>query len=294
LRLEIYVNKQLALLVSSLLLASVVFAGCAAPQAPAVAPTATEAPAAEPTATTPPEPNATTAPTETAAPAATTAPSATPAATETPVPTAQPTATQAPPTATSAPATSAPATSAPVAAAAVFQIVPAESEARFKINEVLRGEPKLVIGVTSGVTGQLTVDPANPAATQVGEITVDASSLATDENMRNRAIRSFILDTGRFPNVKFTPTELTGLPATAAVGQVLAFKIAGDLTIRDITKPVVWDVTVTPESETRIKGLATVTIPLADFNLSIPDVPFVANVDDAVVLELDFVAQAGS
>jgi polyisoprenoid-binding protein YceI len=260
---------------TSLLLAAVVFAGCAGSDAPATsqpAAPATEAPAAAPTATAQPEPTSTTAPTATVPPAATAAPAeAAPEA----------------PTATTEPAEQ-------PAVAAVFAIVPAESEARFKINEVLRGNPKLVIGATSEVAGQLTVDPANPDATQIGEITVNAGALATDENMRNRAIRNFILNTGQFPSVTFVPTELTGLPASAAVGQPFSFKIAGDLTIRDVTRPVVWEATVTPESETRIVGLATATVPLADFNLSIPDVPFVANVDDAVVLELDFVAQSGS
>ena len=275
-------NKSITLLMISLMLAAVVFAGCAAPGAPAAsqpAAPATEAPAAAPTATAQPEPTSTTAPTATVPPAATTAPSE--AAPEAPTATAQPDPTEAPAEPTAQPA-----------AAAVFAIVPAESEARFKINEVLRGNPKLVIGATSEVAGQLTVDPANPGATQVSEITVNAGALATDENMRNRAIRNFILNTGQFPSVTFVPTELTGLPASAAVGQPFSFKIAGDLTIRDVTRPVVWDATVTPESETRIKGLATATVPLADFNLSIPDVPFVANVDDQVVLELDFVAAA--
>lgn len=281
-------NKSISLLMISLLLAAVVFAGCAAPGAPAAsqpAASATEAPAAAPTATAQPEPSSTTAPAATVPPAATAAP--TEAAPEAPTATAEPDPTVAPaePTAISEPAAQ---------PAAVFAIVPAESEARFKINEELRGNPKLVIGVTSEVAGQLTVDPANPGATQVSEITVNAGTLATDENMRNRAIRNFILNTGQFPSVTFVPTELTGLPASAAVGQPFSFKIAGDLTIRDVTRPVVWDATVTPESETRIKGLATATVPLADFNLSIPDVPFVANVDDQVVLELDFVAQAGS
>jgi polyisoprenoid-binding protein YceI len=224
----------------SLLLAAVVFAGCAAPGAPAAsqpAAPATEAPAAAPTATTQPEPTSTTAPTE--------------AAPEAPTATAEPDPTEAPAEPTAQPA-----------AAAVFAIVPTESEARFKINEVLRGNPTLVIGATSEVAGQLTVDPANPGATQVSEITVNAGTLATDENMRNRAIRNFILNTGQFPSVTFVPTELTGLPASAAVGQPFSFKIAGDLTIRDVTRPVVWDATVTPESETRIKGLATATVPL--------------------------------
>jgi len=177
------------------------------------------------------------------------------------------------------------------AAAGVFNIVAGESEARFKINEELRGAPKLVIGSTKQVTGQLSVDPANPGATQVGEVTVEAGTLATDENMRNRAINNFILKTGQYPTVTFKPTEFTGMPDSVQVGQPFSFKIAGDLTIAGVTRPAVWDVTVTPESDTRIKGLATTTIQRGDFNLVIPSVPFVANVGEQVTLELEFAAQ---
>ena len=274
-------RREILKLASILFVVVIALGGCSAQQAPqavgqpiavtaeaASAPTATEA-SVEPTA------QVTMAPTATEMPVEPTA-----EATATPAPAAAPTATAEP--------------QAPAAASRVFEIIPAESEARFKINEVLRGQPKLVIGVTTGVAGQLSVDPANPGATQVGEITVDAGTLATDENNRNRAIRNFILQTGQYPSVTFKPTEITGMPASVAVGQPFSFQIAGDLTIRDITGPVVWDVTVTPESDTRIKGLATTIIPRDDFNLAIPSVPFVASVEEQVALELDFVAQAGS
>jgi polyisoprenoid-binding protein YceI/predicted small secreted protein len=259
-------NKHITLLASALLLASVLLTGCGVVQEPQAAgqpiSTPTQTAAVLPTATTEPEPIAAEAPVATAEPAAT----------EAPVATAEP---QAP-------------------AAAIFEIVSAESEARFKINETLRGAPKLVIGATKQVSGQLSVDPANPRATQIAEIVVDASTLKTDENMRNRAINNFILKTGQYQSVKFKPTEITGLPASVEVGQPFSFQMAGDLTITDVTKPVVWEVMVTPESDMRIKGSATTTIQRGDFNLTIPNVPFVANVEDQVVLELDFVAQAGS
>src|SRR5262245_49608660 len=49
-----------------------------------------------------------------------------------------------------------------------FQIVPEESEARFFINEVLRGDPITVVGKTDQVAGQIAVDRANPTNTIVG------------------------------------------------------------------------------------------------------------------------------
>ncbi len=227
---------------------------------------ATQPPAAEPTAT----PESVAAPTETA-----------PAVEPTTAPVEEPTAT-AEPTAEPVPA----------AAPALFGIVQAESQARFIIDEVLRGAPKRVVGVTDQVAGQIAIDPANPAATQLGQIMVNARTLATDNEFRNRAIRNQILDTNSFEFVTFQPAELVGLPAAVTVGQPFTFQVVGDLTIKDVTRPMTFDVTVTPVSETRIEGLATITFPYRDFAVRIPQVPSVDLVADDVTLELEFVAVA--
>ena len=110
--------------------------------------------------------------------------------------------------------------------------------------------------------------------------------------MRNRAVKNRILQTDAYEFVTFQPTQLTGLPESAAAGEPLSFQIVGDLTIRDTTKQVTFDVTLTPVDETRLEGLATLTIPYGDFGLAIPDSPSVDTVADDVTLELEFVAVA--
>lgn len=172
----------------------------------------------------------------------------------------------------------------------IFEIVSAESQARFVINEVLRGSPKTVIGATDQVSGQLAVDPSDPAATQVGVIQVNARTLATDSNMRDRALKNWILQTNDYEFVTFEPSEVLSMPASVAVGESFSFQLAGNLTVRDTTVPVTFDVTVTPVSETRLEGMATLTIPYQDLNVSIPDLPSVDTVSDDLTLELEFVA----
>ncbi|MBL7163790.1 MAG: hypothetical protein ISS57_14410 [Anaerolineales bacterium] len=73
-----------------------------------------------------------------------------------------------------------------------FGIVQTESEARFTLDEVLRGNPKTVVGVTDQVTGEFEVDFDNPASSLVGEIQINADTLTTDNNFRNGAIQKFI------------------------------------------------------------------------------------------------------
>jgi polyisoprenoid-binding protein YceI len=178
--------------------------------------------------------------------------------------------------------------------ALTFTIDPSASEARFFVNEVLLGVPTEVKGVTSLISGTVTVDPANPAQSQVGAISVDASDLRTDRNLRNRAIRRFILESGRdeYQFITFTPTAISGLPEQAAPGDTFTFQVTGDLKIKDITQPVTFDVELTADSATQISGLAQAVVKRSDYNLEIPSAPGVADVTDEVRLELAFTALA--
>ncbi len=190
------------------------------------------------------------------------------------------------PTTSSAAADGAASGSGPI----VAQIVQEESEARFVIDEVLNNAPKTVVGATNQVAGEIAVDPQDPTKTRVGTIQVNARSLATDSEFRDRAIKNRILNTDQYEFVTFTPTQIVGLPANGSVGQSYSFQIIGDLTVRDVTKPVTFDVTATPISETRLEGTAQTTIRYADFGLTIPQVRQVASVSEQVRLEIDFVA----
>lgn len=170
------------------------------------------------------------------------------------------------------------------------QIVQDETEARFIIDEVLNNAPKTVIGVTNQVAGEFEIDPQDPTKSRVGVIQVNARTLTTDSDFRNRAIKNQILSTDQYEFITFTPKQLVGLPQSGSIGQSYTFQIVGDLTIRDVTREVTFDVTATPVSETRMEGSASTTLRYADFNISIPQVRQVASVSDEVRLEIDFVA----
>jgi polyisoprenoid-binding protein YceI len=188
-------------------------------------------------------------------------------------------------------ATSEAAASATTSSGAILaQIVSSESEAHFVIDEVLNNAPKTVIGTTDQVAGEISVDPSDPSKTQVGVIQVNARTLTTDSDFRNRAIKNQILSTDQYEFVTFTPTAISGLPESGAVGQSYTFQITGDLQIRDVTKQVTFDVTATPVSETRLEGSAQTTINYADWGITIPQVRQVASVSDEVRLEIEFVA----
>lgn len=191
-------------------------------------------------------------------------------------------------------ATDSNAQSAASGAGKTFQLTQEGTEARFYIDEVLMGQDKRVLGVTSQVEGQITLDPANPSSAQIGAIRINARDLRTDSDRRNGAIQRFVLESNQdqYQYVTFEPTAIEGLPASVTIGQPFTFSVTGNLTIRDITRAETFQVSVTPNSETELVGLGSATIARANYELSIPSVPSVANVSEEVLLEIQFRARA--
>lgn len=172
----------------------------------------------------------------------------------------------------------------------LYEINQADSRVTFTLQEDLRGARTTVVGTTDQVAGQISINLADLSTAQVGTIAINARTLLTDNNFRNNAIRNRILNTDQYEFITFTPTQIIGLPASATIGQEINFQITGDLTIRDMTNPVTFDVTATSVSATQLSGTATATVTRAAYNLVIPTVPNVANVTDEVQLTIDFVA----
>jgi polyisoprenoid-binding protein YceI len=182
-----------------------------------------------------------------------------------------------------------PASASPQSGVMIYQINQDESQVRFNIYEVLRGSPKDVIGISNQIAGQVAVDLNDLSTAQIGEIVINARTLETDDSRRNQAIRNRILFTDQYEFIKFQPTQISELSGSAAIGQSFTFKVTGDLTIKDVTKPVTFDVNLTVEALDRLSGSAKSSVNLADFNLVVPSVPFVANVGETMALETDFV-----
>lgn len=173
-----------------------------------------------------------------------------------------------------------------------YTVVQEESEVRFQLGELLFGAPNTVIGVTDQVAAQILIDFDDPQNSQVGVVQVNARTFVTDNSNRNGAINNRILDSGSFEFITFSPTAYIGMPQSVEVGQTIEFQIVGDLTIRDITNEVTFVATVTLVSEARLEGLASSSLLRGVYGLVIPSVAQVAEVDEEVILEIDFVALA--
>lgn len=191
---------------------------------------------------------------------------------------------------TPAPEATAPSTDAP---SGTYRIVPESSKASFSIFEMLRGEPKTVIGTTSNISGYFDANPSDLTEASISAIRINARAFQTDSTQRDNTTRRAILKTEDDANefIVFTPNAMEGLPAKAEVGQELTYRITGDLLVSGVTKEAVFEGKGKFISDTEFNGTASTTVLRSDYNLVVPSFPFLADVADIVSLQIDFVAK---
>lgn len=80
------------------------------------------------------------------------------------------------------------------------------------------------------------------------------------------------------------------MPADASMGEEVGFQVRGDLTIREITQPVTWDMTAAIDGDT-LSGTATTLIYMRDFGFEPPDIAGMLRVSDGVTVTVVFVAE---
>jgi polyisoprenoid-binding protein YceI len=169
-----------------------------------------------------------------------------------------------------------------------------QSEARFVIGEVLRGQPNTVVGATNQIDGSFIID-LDPAQVEIGEFVINVRTIETDDEVRDRTIRTLILESNRdeYEFASFRPTRIEGTPETIAFGDTLTLDVTGDLTVRDVTTETTFDMALTVVSEEELRGNATSTITWEELDITIPYVggnSIVASVEEELDLELEFVA----
>ena len=173
--------------------------------------------------------------------------------------------------------------------------VPSKSEARYRVREQLANVslPSDAIGKTNAISGTIVGKTDGTIVSSDSKFVVDLRTLVSDRSQRDGFLQSSVLQTNRYPNAVFVPTQTQGLASPVATSGQATFKLIGDLTIRDVTKPVTWDVTCKGEG-TEGTCQATTNFTFEYFNITQPRVPVVLSVVDNIVLELDIDLQRAS
>jgi polyisoprenoid-binding protein YceI len=175
----------------------------------------------------------------------------------------------------------------------VFSIVPEKSLIKFSINEVLRGSPFEVIGTSTVISGDVKINMTpNQSSISIGTLKINAKTFVTDDARRDGAIVRLILksDTPQNEFIEFTPKEISGVPNSILENEEFNFTVNGDLLISGVTKPATFISKATIKDGV-LTGVAEAEIKRSDYNLIIPNFPFIANVDDVFKITVNLVAE---
>lgn len=119
------------------------------------------------------------------------------------------------------------------------------------------------------VMGSWTINSADPAQTKA-EGTVDVTSMDSRNSQRDQHIsEAEYLDTAQFPNAAFNVTSFEGLPSEWKSGEAYDVSITGELTVKGITKEVVFTgQTVYDQGSLKLEASTVVTF--GDFGMKNP------------------------
>lgn len=147
----------------------------------------------------------------------------------------------------------------------------------------------VVVGTTPGVTGKIVLNYDADEIIEMAEFTVDMTGLATDQNRRDNWLTENAIETAVFPQATFVSTSSTGLPDTITEGESYQFQLTGNLTVRDVTNEVTFDVTAVL-TENTIEGTAVLPLNMTDFGITPPDFANTLTVADAFTIEVALTA----
>jgi polyisoprenoid-binding protein YceI len=146
---------------------------------------------------------------------------------------------------------------------AVWKIDPTHTHAEFGVRHLMISTVK---GHFTDVAGTVVVEDGDPTTAQV-DVTIGVASIDTRVEPRDQHLRSAdFFDAERFPTITFRSTKVE------RVGDE-RYEVTGDLTIRDVTRPVTLDVeglggVRDPWGNERAGYTATARIDRKDFGLN--------------------------
>lgn len=162
-----------------------------------------------------------------------------------------------------------------------------DSEAGYRVDEVLNGSDVTVTGRTDDVTGTFTIGESG-LTLESAELVVDVASIETDSSNRDEYFRSEALRTDEFPEATFVLSEPVTLESAPASGDVVQTEATGELTIAGTTQTVTAEIELRSDGETaEIAG--SIPITFSDFDVEAPNLGFVS-VEDSGAVEFQLTA----
>jgi len=170
-----------------------------------------------------------------------------------------------------------------------FVIGATGNEARYRVREQLMGAnlPNDAIGATKVISGTILAYPDGRIVKDSSKIIIQVDSLKSDKDRRDGFLRRRTLETEKFPTVELIPTEIRGFNGKLPASGPVTFQLLGDLVLKGVAHPTVWNVTARAEGND-VAGSASTAFTFKDVGLDQPKVPVVLSVADTIKLEYDF------
>jgi polyisoprenoid-binding protein YceI len=166
--------------------------------------------------------------------------------------------------------------------------IAAGSVAGYRVREQLANLPAEsdAVGRTDQLTGSMTLTSSVGKTTlTAGTITVETTSIASDESRRDQRMQNEGLQTAQYPTATFTLTQPVEVPAAALAGTPSDVTLVGDLDLHGVKKSV-----SIPAKAQLVNGTISVAgsinFPLSDFNITPPNIGgFIVSIEDNGTLE---------
>ncbi len=170
----------------------------------------------------------------------------------------------------------------------VVDFDPASTQVNFTLGATLH----TVHGVFKLKNGHIHFDPATGKAG--GVIVLDATSGNTANSSRDQKMHGEILESAKFPEIAFTPTQVTGSVADMLAGKPAQLQVAGVFRLHGQDHPMTIPVTVSPVSGANQSGQFQAStkfdVPFIKWGLKNPST-FILRVSDTVNVEVHSVVE---
>jgi polyisoprenoid-binding protein YceI len=157
--------------------------------------------------------------------------------------------------------------------------VASNSQAGYRVNEVLFGQHHEAVGRTSSVGGQITIAGAKVSQ---GAFTVDLTTVTSDQSRRDRQFSGRIMDVSSFPTAMFKLTQPIDFGSVPTGSEAVKANATGDLTLKGVTKSVTFDVSGKRTNNT-VAVSGSIPVTFADFDIPNPGFADITTDDHGVI-----------
>jgi len=175
---------------------------------------------------------------------------------------------------------------------AVFNLDPATAKVEFTLSATMH----TVHGTFKLKSGVIRFDPATGKAS--GAVIVDATSGDTDNSSRDRKMHADILESAKFPEITFTPAQVSGAPDLKSISQSSPkpgsqVQVSGVFRLHGQDHPMILTFSLQPGAQGSLEASTQFVVPYIQWGLKSPNT-FFLHVGDTIDVDVHATARPAS